>query len=269
MLEIKWTAISPLRINFKARGSGVSFKNGFRLLAASVLLAVVLWVAERDRSTDKEQVMPTVQSGTPQNLNLVSGVAKNMSETKSKPSTSDLSLLLEKASPEDRAKLSLVNEVLDAHNDNDQRLDKEFNHLSAGAKKLFRAQYEALPQEKHNTRGTLVYLLGRNLSETGDFDFLHKVLSEPACLGMADCSKEDPGSTSSDSLHHDLGTDTTLAYSQLVTLKSIEALLANKGASSELKAAAFKELEYALHSQNFKVSSLAEHIRKKYAGNRR
>jgi hypothetical protein len=119
--------------------------------------------------------------------------------------------------PEARAKLAVLEEILRSRNDNDPRLDREFNSLSTAAKSLFREKYRALPPEALNERGTIVFLLGRNLGAEQDWAFLRDVAGEPPCLSLGDCSKS-PGRGGEEAA----GDEVTLAYPSLVALKSAE-----------------------------------------------
>lgn len=105
----------------------------------------------------------------------------------------------------DFKKLDLLEEILKSKNDNDPRLDQEFNTLSPEAKILFQKKYQELPKEQRNERGTIAYLLGKNLSSKQDWDFMRKVVGESPFLGPAD--------------------PVTLAYPSLVALKLAERAL--------------------------------------------
>ncbi|MBI5881892.1 MAG: hypothetical protein HZB91_02160 [Elusimicrobia bacterium] len=131
---------------------------------------------------------------------------------------------------EDVVKLRTLSMILLSRNDNDPRLDKDFNELSPGAKALFRGMYGKLPPERRNERGTIVYLLGRNLASAEDWAFLASVAGEPPCLSLADCSKDAPAA------EEHLGDEVTLAYPSLVALKSAEAALAAGDARTRAKA---------------------------------
>jgi hypothetical protein len=126
------------------------------------------------------------------------------------------------ASPEalaDRAKLRVLEQVLLSKNDNDPRLDREFGDLTEGAKELFRERYRSLAPESRNERGTIVFLLGRNLSSVRDFAFFETVFQESPCLSLGDCERE------AESQFDDGGAGSlavSLAYPQLVALSSVE-----------------------------------------------
>ncbi len=108
------------------------------------------------------------------------------------------------------ARVRELEAILRSKNDNDPRLDTSFEGLSADEKRLFRAVYERLPRERRNERGTIVYLLGRNLSSPEDWAFYQAVVAEPPCLSLADCSRAATGGD---------GDEVTLAYPALVALR--------------------------------------------------
>ncbi|MBI5202421.1 MAG: hypothetical protein HY925_12595 [Elusimicrobia bacterium] len=109
------------------------------------------------------------------------------------------------------ARARLLEDVLKAKNDNDPRLDSGFENLTPEEKRVFRTLYSKIPREGRNERGTVVYLLGRNLKQPEDWTFLREVVSEPPCLGLQDCSR--PGA----------GDEVTLAYPALVALRQARA----------------------------------------------
>lgn len=136
------------------------------------------------------------------------------------------------------SRIEALRRVLASKNDNDPLLDTGFNGLSSEEKRRFRAEYSGLALERRNERGTIVYLLGRNLTSPEDWEFLREVASEPRCRSLADCSKSDPGSSAP-------GDEVTLAYPALVALKQAERALAsdagNKDARGVLEAAGTSE----------------------------
>jgi len=123
-----------------------------------------------------------------------------------------------------RAQLETLEEIFRSRNDNDPRLDRDFNSLSPEAKSLLREKYAALPRERRNERGTIVYLIGRNPSAPEDWSFLREAAAEPPCLSLADCSK----SGTAEAEH---GDEVTLAYPALVALKQAQRAL-EAGASA-------------------------------------
>ena len=68
-----------------------------------------------------------------------------------------------------KAQLATLEEILGSRNDNDPRLDRGFVGLSPEARELFREKYRSLAPERRNERGTIVYLLGKNLQTADDW----------------------------------------------------------------------------------------------------
>jgi hypothetical protein len=115
------------------------------------------------------------------------------------------------------AQIQVLEEILTSKNDNDPRLDRELKVLSSSAKTQLRAIYNSLSPEKRNERGLIVFLLGRNLTESADFEFLKSVVLEAPCLSLADCAKAASGGD-----EHAGGMGAALAYPQLVVLQALE-----------------------------------------------
>jgi hypothetical protein len=115
----------------------------------------------------------------------------------------------------DKAKLAELQDILRSRNDNDLRLDHDFNDLSPAAKRLFRNKYAEIAPEKRNERGTIVYLLGKNLKVPEDWAFLKQVALEPPCLSLSDCSKKPALGSDEEAT----GDEVTLAYPSLVALR--------------------------------------------------
>ncbi|MBI5247411.1 MAG: hypothetical protein HY923_09530 [Elusimicrobia bacterium] len=122
-----------------------------------------------------------------------------------------------------------LEEILASRNDNDPRLDRDFLGLSPDAKRLFRAKYRSTPRERLNERGTIVYLLGKNLTESADWAFILEVAAEPPCLSLADCSKRSAEGGA-------LGDEVTLAYPSLVALRQAARAGSRNEARTVLKA---------------------------------
>jgi len=144
-------------------------------------------------------------------------------------------------------KLRELNSILQAKDDNDPRLDRDFNDLSEPTKAVLRRRYLELPLEYLNERGTIVYLLGRNMRTGADWDFLLAVVSEEPCRSQSDCSRSD------DRGSH--GNEVTLAYPALVALKIAQREL---GASGPNAARARRVVAEALRSESPAVRRLAE-----------
>lgn len=116
------------------------------------------------------------------------------------------------AKPEALAKLEELRSILRSRNDNDPRLDRDFTDLSAAAKCLLRREYAALPRERLNERGTIVYILGMKPAKPADWEFLRGVAAEPPCLSLSDCAKPSER-------EHGPGDEITLAYPSLVAVR--------------------------------------------------
>ena len=143
-------------------------------------------------------------------------------------------------------KLVELDEILASRNDNDPRLDRDFLALTSRTKSAFRDKYRALPPERRNERGIIVYLLGKNLSAPEDWEFLRVVAGEEPCLSLADCAKAPEGESGP-------GDAVTLAYPSLVALRQA-ARAVDEGA---LRSAALPIFEAAKASRVKAVSRLA------------
>jgi len=114
-----------------------------------------------------------------------------------------------------KAQLATLEDILSSRNDNDPRLDREFVGLSSEAKELFREKYRSFAPERRNERGTIVYLLGKNLQTADDWHFFRTVAAEPPCLSLADCS-------TASTVGGEAGDEVTLAYPSLVALRQAQ-----------------------------------------------
>ncbi|HNW43842.1 MAG TPA: hypothetical protein PKI19_05005 [Elusimicrobiales bacterium] len=157
------------------------------------------------------------------------------------------------------ARLAVLEEILSSKNDNDPRLDSAFNDLSPQAKRLFIQKYRQLPAESRNERGTVVYLLGRNLKTAEDWQFMQAVVGEPPCLSLENCSramKAEPG-------HVNTGVEVTLAYPAIMALKRAERVLqAGTGDAGQ----ALQLISAARNSRSKAVSSMAAELEQQFSG---
>ncbi len=128
-----------------------------------------------------------------------------------------------------QAKLATLEDILRSRNDNDPRLDRDFIGLSEDAKRAFREKYASLARERLNERGTIVYLLGKNVRTPGDWVFLRGIAAEPPCLSLADCSKPSGGGG-------EAGDEVTLAYPSLVALRQARRAAEEGGSRPEAEA---------------------------------
>lgn len=142
-------------------------------------------------------------------------------KTRSKPGTRvSQDPAREKDLREAARKVTILTEILDSKNDNDPRLDREFNQLTPTSKTALSQKYEALPAEARNEKGTVVFLLGRSLSNETDLSFMKQVLNEPTCLSLDDCSKPDRNPATDPDFSN--GVNITLDYPKITALKSLE-----------------------------------------------
>lgn len=155
--------------------------------------------------------------------------------------------------PRESEPLRVLRDILRSRDDNDPRLDSDFNSLSPGDKDLFKSEYLRTPRERRNERGTIVYLLGKNTTTAGDWRFLRDVAGEPPCLSLADCAKPPDG-------EGDPGDDVTLAYPALVALKRAQKALEEGADAGEARAL----VETARHSRMPAVLRLVGRLDKKF-----
>ena len=125
-------------------------------------------------------------------------------------------------SNEEQAKLQTLDEILKSKNDNDPRLDQLFQHLSTGIKLALEKRYQDFAREDRNGRGTIVFLISREITSTEDIQFLKSVYEEAPCTNMDGCS-----AAPSNDPHHSGVENTSLNYPQLVGLYQIERTIRN------------------------------------------
>jgi hypothetical protein len=164
----------------------------------------------------------------------------------------------------DQRKLAILEEILRSKNDNDPRLDREFNDLSQAAKRLLEDRYRAIPPERRNERGTIVFLLGKNIGSAEDWAFMREAASEPPCLSLSDCSRRPtPGGG-----EEAAGDEVTLAYPSLVALKQAQRALETAGAistSGTTAKDALSVIEAGRKSRVRAVAKLAERLERRFA----
>jgi hypothetical protein len=172
------------------------------------------------------------------------------------------------ATATDQKKLETLNQVIESKNDNDPRMDTELKQLTPAAKRLFRDRYHSLKDEQRNAKSTVVFLMGREIKDLNDLEFMHQVLNETPCKSLENCQKpENTGRNERED--HFAGLDeTTLALPQIHALKGLERVAqspANSGTPSDLVAKARAEIQAAKKSPIPKVAKMAEEIEKGWA----
>lgn len=160
---------------------------------------------------------------------------------------------------ETQDKVKILNEIFVSKNDNDPRMDKELRVLSEADKKALRQAYQKLPLESRNDRGTIVFLLGRNLKTKEDYAFLKDVLLEAPCLSLENCFQNVPRNTESETHQDHVGNGMALVldYPQLNALKAMQK---HPAQSSELKTVEADLLQMAASSRSSLISDLAQEI---------
>lgn len=147
--------------------------------------------------------------------------------------------------------LAELRAILHAGNDDDPRLDADFNALTPKDKSLLRAEYARLAPELRNQRGTIVYLIGRNTLDADDWTFFKSVVEEPPCLSLADCTRP-PHSAGEEAV----GDEVTLAYPALVALRQSAPHLKEARQAASARAV----LDAGLKSPTRAVARLAERL---------
>lgn len=222
---------------------------GFAFILAIVLGLVATWYTPETQST-----VTAADPALPSSSNQVQAIVAT-SPAPATPATI--------VTEQDRKQVLVLDAVIATKNDNDPRLDRELRELSPAARELFRERYRSYPNEQRNEKGTVVFLLGRELNSAEDFQFLGEVLNEPPCLSLESCTHEGARASGADE-HRDLGVDTTLAYPQIVALKSLERHLFASSEKSQFTEEALAQLRAARGSKIQKVSELAEEILQRY-----
>ncbi len=159
------------------------------------------------------------------------------------------------ASTNTERKMTELDQILDSKNDNDPRLDSDFKVLDEDEKRALREKYVSYAPERFNEKGTLVFLIGRNIKTEDDVKFMDGVLKEPPCLSMQNC-KVESAKAHGEAAHTESINSVTLAYPQIVTIRALESyLLASK--DSPLTPTVMSVLQGASHSRSSVVASFA------------
>lgn len=151
-------------------------------------------------------------------------------------------------------KLAILESVLRAKNDNDPRLDIVFRDLTPETREKFREKYRALPTEQLNQRGTIVFLLGREIRSKEDVKFLGGVAREKPCLSLVDCGK----TVATDPHAEGNGVEVTLSYLQLMAVRALETYLSRRDRDPEIAKTVRESLEAARKSPAPMAADLAK-----------
>lgn len=194
------------------------------LAATAAVLAVsgAVWLFSSEK---RAEVAPLLSTGN--------SSMTELTQAQPSPLASSRPLAVEAVnpSPQDIQHLKVLDEILATKNDNDPRMDTELRGLSPTSKRMMEDRYRSLAPEKRNERGTVAFLVGREISSADDVAFMEGILSESPCLSLGDCSREDKN-MDDEHLHPETGLAVSLAYPQMVALHSIESQIeqAEKGA---------------------------------------
>ena len=172
--------------------------------------------------------------------------------------------LEENAMPE----LKVLDEIFQSKNDNDPRMDQVLMKFSDPVRSAIRKKYAAIKPELRNERGTIVFLIGRELSEgrgnADDVQFMKEVLLEKPCFNLADCSKSAPP-MSPEEEHVQGINETTAMYPQLMGLRYLKLALQSGQLSLNQKSEVMAALEAAKNSSNPRVAQDALAILQSYS----
>lgn len=234
-------------------------KNRFLAVSAGVLLgaAAFFYLMSSNEHAQKVRTLHAqIDRSSQPNLNTI---AQNdvLSTSQAAPiAAKSVKVLL---SEKEEAQLQTLHEILSSKNDNDPRLDTELKVLDESLRKKMRAEYKAIGREKLNDRGTVVFLLGRNLKTKEDFDFLGDVVTEPRCLSLENCSKE--SLVRDGEVTHTASIDAiTLAYPQFNALLALEKVLKAEESSDDEKTWAEKALATARNSPVPEIATRADRL---------
>ncbi len=234
---------------------GMSFKKTVTMTAAAIITAAVFISKNREPDITRRD--------SPRIMNKSASPDQDGANFDTPSQTPPLSAEAATQTPQatHNPKVALLREILASRNDNDPRLDTELRVLDEQTKSELRQEYLYMEKEKLNQRGTIVFLLGRNLASPADFDFFESVIDEPACRSLEKCTRDEVRPADAEHLHHEAGTEITLAYPQVVAIKAAETFLRNQTSSHPLHSQARELVEKAKKSPIEPVRGIAEGIR--------
>jgi hypothetical protein len=154
-------------------------------------------------------------------------------------------------------KMKILDDILSSRNDNDPRLDSELTNLSEEDKQALEKKYSSQNKEKLNERGTIVFLLGRNIESSKDLVFFKQVAQEKPCRNFTYC---DGGEVAKEGEDHDGANDVTLAYPQVMVLKSLENFLNQKNIDYSVRQQAMEIIHESANSKNSVIKNTAQNI---------
>ncbi len=175
-------------------------KKIYSAISTSLILLGLIFVLQRQKTLVSEEV----------NAPIPTTVSPQLEIDDQAPSFSTAVTVIKKPASNWNQKTNLLIKLLENKNDNDPRYDSELKVLEENDKAEFRKLYHGLKPEKRNERGTIVFLLGRNIQSVNDLEFFREVITEPKCLSMTNC-------------HISENTDDiTLIYPQVMALRMLK-----------------------------------------------
>jgi hypothetical protein len=219
------------------------------LSAAALLFVYKLQLRSTATSTTEIAASPAQQTSeqlpsgaTPTLLTTSENQPLPAAATSPAPSSTPLAY-----SPRTQAMLRTLTEILKSRNDNDPRLDRDFRNLSPEDKTALHVKYDQLPAEDRNGKGTIVFVLGREIKDSADLNFIKGVMNEQPCMSLADCKKDTRPANGPDT-HQDTSIEVTLAYPQMVSLYALDNLLQSSSATPALREEALHLVQEAKNS---------------------
>jgi hypothetical protein len=201
-----------------------TFKNtGLKVFLSATVILTAYWIfikllTPAERTTEAGDGSIQRSEPSPSSSSQDSSLPNHPSRDRKNSSSSDEEISEgEKVISE---KLNLLSQILASKNDNDPRLDTEFRSLSPAFKRSLVNLYHKTAIEDRNGRGTIVFIIGRELKDKQDLQFLKSVLEEEPCLSLQNC-KASQASQGRDS-HLGSLNETSMNYPQLVTLNRLE-----------------------------------------------
>lgn len=227
----------------------------FAFAVGIAIVVTVLWSGHRKPPPDDGAIAvaePAASANSPPGSSSETLSTATPMPTLPSPTPQSVSL-----TDDDRRQVAVLEQILKSRDDNDPRMDTELRNLSPQAKIELRNKYIAMSAESRNERGTIVFVLGREMKTSEDAAFLASVVAEPPCLSMQDCGRRPDAPVDE---HAAMANEVSLVYPQLVAVKSFERVLKSGDLSTEVKKAAIEALQRAERSENSKVSQSAQGV---------
>jgi hypothetical protein len=163
--------------------------------------------------------------------------------------------------PADQQKMKALDEIFTSKNDNDPRIDTELKNFTPEMKAALVSKYTRIPSEHRNEKGTVAFLIGREINSKADVDFLKGILMEKPCLSLGDCNQPPAPHTGADD-HYEATNETTARYPQLVSIRALnhryEELMQDPKANAGLIQQIIEAFKEAQNSPDPKIADEAK-----------